>query len=71
MGNGEWGIGLEGEAVTREELAKAVKEAAYLEGDFILSSGQRSKYYLDKWRFETDPALLREIQQARAKAAQP
>lgn len=52
--------------MTREELAKAVKEAAYLEGDFILSSGQRSKYYLDKWRFETDPALLREIAQALA-----
>ena len=53
--------------MTRNELAKAIKAAAYLEGDFVLSSGKRSKYYLDKWRFETDPTLLREI--ARAMAA--
>lgn len=47
--------------MTRAELAQAIKAAAYLEGDFVLSSGRRSKYYLDKWRFETDPRLLREI----------
>jgi len=47
--------------MTREKLAQAIREAAYLEGDFVLSSGKRSKYYLDKWRFETDPRLLREI----------
>jgi len=52
--------------VTRPELAQAIKEACYLEGDFVLSSGKRSKYYLDKWRFETDPALLREIAKALA-----
>jgi len=52
--------------MTREDLAHAIKQAAYLEGDFVLSSGQRSKYYLDKWRFETDPALLREIAKALA-----
>jgi orotate phosphoribosyltransferase len=52
--------------MTRDQLAQAVKQAAYLEGDFVLSSGQRSKYYLDKWRFETDPALLREIAKALA-----
>ena len=47
--------------MTREQLAQAIKQAAYLEGDFVLSSGKRSTYYLDKWRFETDPDLLREI----------
>ncbi len=52
--------------MTRRELAKAIKDAAYLEGDFVLSSGKRSKYYLDKWRFETDPRLLREIARALA-----
>ncbi len=35
--------------------------AAYLEGDFLLSSGQRSRYYLDKYRFSTDPGLLKPI----------
>jgi len=47
--------------LTRSELAQAIKEACYLEGDFVLSSGKRSKYYLDKWRFATRPDLLREI----------
>ena len=47
--------------MTHEELAKAIKEAAYLEGDFILSSGKRSKYYLDKYRFSTEPTLLKAI----------
>ncbi len=50
--------------MTRTELAHAIRDAAYLEGDFVLSSGKRSKYYLDKWRFETDPRLLREIASA-------
>jgi len=41
-----------------EELGRALREAAYLEGDFLLRSGKRSKYYLDKFRFETRPDLL-------------
>jgi len=44
--------------VTREELAGALREHAYLEGDFVLRSGRRSSYYLDKYRFETRPDLL-------------
>ena len=40
--------------LTREELARGLRDAAYLEGDFVLRSGRRSKYYLDKYRFETD-----------------
>lgn len=42
-------------------LAADVAEAALLRGDFVLSSGRRSSYYLDKYRFETDPRLLRRI----------
>ena len=44
--------------MTRDELARALREAAYLEGDFVLRSGRRSKYYLDKYLFETRPDLL-------------
>jgi orotate phosphoribosyltransferase len=44
--------------LTHEELGRALREAAYLEGDFVLRSGRRSKYYLDKYRFETRPDLL-------------
>ena len=44
--------------MTREELIKRIKETAYLEGDFVLRSGKRSKYYLDKYLFETCPDIL-------------
>ncbi len=42
----------------RDELIKRIKETAYLEGDFTLRSGKKSKYYLDKYRFETQPDIL-------------
>jgi orotate phosphoribosyltransferase len=44
-----------------DELADALVAHAYLEGDFVLRSGKRSRYYLDKYRFETRPELLRPI----------
>ena len=44
--------------VDREQLARQMVEAAYLEGDFLLASGRRSRYYFDKYRFETRPDLL-------------
>jgi orotate phosphoribosyltransferase len=44
--------------VTHAELRSALREHAYLEGDFVLRSGKRSRYYLDKYRFETRPDLL-------------
>jgi len=47
--------------VNDAELGTALVEAAYLEGDFVLRSGRRSKYYLDKYRFETRPDLLRAL----------
>lgn len=45
----------------KENLGKALLAAAYLEGDFVLRSGRRSKYYLDKYLFSTDPHILRGI----------
>jgi len=47
--------------VTDASLAERVREAAYLEGDFVLRSGRRSRFYLDKYRFATRPDLLRDI----------
>lgn len=47
--------------MTDAELAAALRQAAYLEGDFTLRSGRKSKYYLDKYLFETEPGLLREL----------
>ena len=42
-------------------LAEAIRDAALLEGDFVLRSGKRSTYYLDKYRFSTRPDLLRSL----------
>jgi len=53
--------------VTKKELIKRIKETAYLEGDFVLRSGKRSKYYLDKYLFETCPDILRALGEEFAK----
>ena len=55
--------------MTRDELARRVSERALLHGDFVLRSGKRSSVYLDKYRFETDPALLGPIGAALAELA--
>ena len=47
--------------MTRDELIGRIKETAYLEGDFLLRSGRRSNYYLDKYRFETQPDILKQL----------
>jgi orotate phosphoribosyltransferase len=60
--------------MTDAELARRLKEHAFLEGDFVLRSGKRSTYYLDKYRFETHPDLLRELGRrigSRAREAAP
>jgi orotate phosphoribosyltransferase len=44
--------------VRRDDLRAALRDHALLEGDFVLRSGRRSRYYLDKYRFETQPELL-------------
>jgi orotate phosphoribosyltransferase len=49
------------------DLGKRLLETSELHGDFVLSSGKRSSVYFDKFRFLTQPALLREA--ARAVAA--
>ncbi len=47
--------------MTKDELIKRIKETAYLEGDFTLRSGKKSKYYLDKYLFETCPDILKAL----------
>lgn len=49
------------EAVPRDELAKRVRRACYLEGEFVLRSGQVANFYFDKYMFEADPVLLSEV----------
>ena len=47
--------------VDKAQLTKRVKETSYLEGDFVLRSGKRSKYYMDKYLFETQPDILKAL----------
>ena len=47
--------------MSKQQLARRVREVAYLEGDFVLRSGKRSTYYLDKYLFETTPDILAEL----------
>ena len=42
-------------------LLRSLREIAYLEGEFTLRSGRTSTHYFDKYRFETQPELLREV----------
>jgi orotate phosphoribosyltransferase len=47
-----------------DDLVGRMLAASELHGDFVLSSGARSSVYFDKFRFLTDPALLREVAKA-------
>ena len=42
-------------------LAKQIKKTSFLTGRFNLRSGKISSFYLDKYRFESDPVLLSAI----------
>ncbi len=50
----------------RAELARRIYDTAHLTGSFTLRSGATSSEYFDKYRFESDPALLRAIAEALA-----
>ena len=49
-----------------DRLARDLVAAAWLEGDFVLRSGRRSRYYFDKYLFETQPDILRRVGRALA-----
>ena len=55
--------------MTHDELGALLVDRALLEGDFVLRSGRRSSWYLDKYRFETEPEILRALGEALAEAA--
>ncbi len=55
--------------MTVDALGGLLVEHALLEGDFVLRSGKRSSFYLDKYRFETQPDLLRALGERLAAAA--
>ena len=47
--------------MTREQLIERIKSLAVLHGEFTLRSGKKSKYYVDKYRFETQPDVLKAL----------
>ncbi len=47
--------------MNRQELALAIFKISHLRGEFKLRSGQISNEYFDKYRFESQPQLLKEI----------
>lgn len=47
-------------------LARRVHDRAHLTGTFVLRSGATSTEYFDKYLFESDPVLLREVAEAMA-----
>lgn len=53
--------------MTRTELAQAIRSVAYLTGEFKLRSGKTSHFYWDKYRFESDPAILAAVAAEMAK----
>jgi orotate phosphoribosyltransferase len=49
--------------MNHSELAHRIAEVALLRGEFTLRSGRKSNYYLDKYRFETQPDILKALGQ--------
>ena len=47
--------------MTKEELGREIYAASYLTGSFILRSGVYSSEYFDKYRFESNPNILRAV----------
>jgi len=47
--------------MTREDLARSIRDVALLTGSFQLRSGNSATQYFDKYRFESAPRLLASI----------
>lgn len=57
--------------MTHQELAERIYQVCHLKGDFLLRSGQRSNEYFDKYRFESQPQILKEIAEQMKKLIPP
>jgi orotate phosphoribosyltransferase len=47
--------------MTPEQIARQIADTAVLRGEFTLRSGRKSTWYIDKYLFLTQPAILEEI----------
>ena len=57
--------------MTDAALRADVLDAAVLRGSFVLRSGRTSSYYVDKYRFQVRPGLLRRVAAALAQLIPP
>ena len=57
--------------MNKEALARRIAEVSLLRGEFTLRSGRKSNYYLDKYRFETQPDVLAALGQMFADRVRP
>jgi orotate phosphoribosyltransferase len=55
----------------RTTLARRIYETAHITGEFTLRSGAKSSEYFDKYLFEANPKLLRDIAKAMAPLVPP
>ncbi|MFN6526813.1 orotate phosphoribosyltransferase [Nostoc sp. ChiSLP03a] len=53
------------------ELAKEIVRVSYLKGEFRLRSGQISSHYFDKYQFESNPLLLKQLAKEMVKKIPP
>lgn len=57
--------------MTHSELAQKIYNVSHLKGEFLLRSGQKSNEYFDKYRFESQPLILKEIAEQMKKLIPP
>ncbi len=57
--------------MNRAQLAARIAQVALLRGEFTLRSGRKSRYYLDKYLFSTQPDILAELGRALAERINP
>jgi orotate phosphoribosyltransferase len=55
----------------QDDLAQRIYQTAHITGDFTLRSGAKSNEYFDKYLFEAEPALLKDIAAAMAAMVPP
>lgn len=52
------------DSIDTTDLADRILKTSLRYGDFVLSSGRKSHYYVDKYTFLCDPRLLEEVSRA-------
>ncbi|MEH1985192.1 MULTISPECIES: orotate phosphoribosyltransferase [unclassified Nostoc] len=57
--------------MSHSELAKEIVRVSYLKGEFRLRSGQISDHYFDKYQFESNPLLLKQLAKEMVKKIPP